>query len=326
MAKYKFSILVITYNPVWSKLKLTIDSVMKQDFTDYEIVVTDDGSTDNCHDRLRKYFEQMQFDRFTLVENKENQGTVKNLLSGLEKCQGEYIRDFGPGDLFYSKETLGRLCRFMDEKNCDICGGYPRGFAVDEKGIIDKPYYNPFDINPYKQENTKRIKKNLVLYSDTFSGANLAFKKDFFVEYLGKIKDKVIYCEDLIQIMSAIDGKEVCLFDDYMVWYELGTGTSTKKKSRFSKLLAVDVDNFFKFLNQTYPNDKLIKKRMKLQKYYKINNLYIRTLSRVFENPGLIIYMLRHYIQIINGAFKPRSKSLGFLEDKSFLKEERKYL
>ena len=48
----KFTVLIVTYHPDWKKLLVTLDSVMAQPFKDYEIVVSDDGSEENCFDKI----------------------------------------------------------------------------------------------------------------------------------------------------------------------------------------------------------------------------------------------------------------------------------
>lgn len=70
---------------------------MAQTFKDYEIVVSDDGSEENCFDKIEAYFTAHQFANYTLIPHEKNQGTVKNLIDGLAKAKGKYVRDFGPG-------------------------------------------------------------------------------------------------------------------------------------------------------------------------------------------------------------------------------------
>lgn len=93
----KFTVLIVTYHPDWKKLLVTLDSVMAQTFKDYEIVVSDDGSEENCFDKIEAYFTAYQFANYTLIPHEKNQGTVKNLIDGLAKAKGKYVRDFGPG-------------------------------------------------------------------------------------------------------------------------------------------------------------------------------------------------------------------------------------
>ena len=76
----KFTVLIVTYHPDWKKLLVTLDSVMAQTFKDYEIVVSDDGSEENCFDKIETYFKAHQFANYTLIPHEKNQGTVKNLI------------------------------------------------------------------------------------------------------------------------------------------------------------------------------------------------------------------------------------------------------
>ena len=63
----KFTVLIVTYHPDWTKLLVTLDSVMAQTFKDYEIVVSDDGSEENCFYKIEAYFAAHQFADYTLV-------------------------------------------------------------------------------------------------------------------------------------------------------------------------------------------------------------------------------------------------------------------
>ena len=75
--KYAFTILVITYNPIWEKLKLTLDAIVEQTFTDYELLIADDGSENNLADEIASYMENRKVDNFLHIKNSINQGTVK---------------------------------------------------------------------------------------------------------------------------------------------------------------------------------------------------------------------------------------------------------
>ena len=112
MYKYDFSVIVVTYNAIWDKLKLTLDSIIRQSFENFEIVMADDGSKEDVFDKVEAFFAENNFTRYTLVRNEQNQGTIKNLLSGLDKAQGRYIRMFGPGDLFFDENSLAGVYKF----------------------------------------------------------------------------------------------------------------------------------------------------------------------------------------------------------------------
>ncbi len=301
-----FSIVVITYEPVWEKLRATLASILSQDFKDYEIIMTDDGSKNNLYDKVEKYFKHFGFTRYKFLTHAENRGTVKNLISGVGAAEGTYIRDFGPGDMFYSRDTLGKVYKYMTETDCKMAAGLPIGYTKTAKGRKAVKFDHPFDIDAYLKNNEERILENLILYTDMVCGANLVYEKEFFLHYLNRIEDHVIYAEDLLQIMAALEGERASIMPFRMIWYEVDTGSSTKKMSPFKKRLAEDVENMFDLLLSEHPDNKLLQKRKKLSKFYKIDNLYMRTALRSFKNPGLYGYMLRHYSQSIAGKHNPK--------------------
>ena len=319
----KFTVLIVTYHPDWKKLLVTLDSVMAQTFKDYEIVVSDDGSEENCFDKIEAYFTAHQFANYTLIPHEKNQGTVKNLIDGLAKAKGKYVRDFGPGDAFYNEHTLQQVYDFMEENQYESCFGLMRGYCRREDGGVDYVEFpHPFDLSPYKNWNEDKIVKNLVLYRDNASGECTCYTVDYYMTYLKKIEGTVIYAEDIFQMMAGLDGRPMHFFPDYLVWYEADTGVSTKKKSSFSELLAQDVDRFYAMIQVQYSDNPYVKKQKKVLGLYKIRNLYLRTLLRLFRNPDAIRYLVSHMLQVRKGAYRPSHQQKGFLDNPEFSKEK----
>ena len=81
-----FSIIIPIYN-VEKYLKESVDSVLAQDFTDYELILVDDGSTDNSPaicDEYEKKFTQVK------VIHKVNGGLSDARNFGIKEAQGDY--------------------------------------------------------------------------------------------------------------------------------------------------------------------------------------------------------------------------------------------
>lgn len=318
----KFTILIITYYPIWEKLRLTLDSVLAQTFQDYEIVITDDGSEDPLSDRIREYFNEKGFTRYTLVPHKENQGTVKNLMDGARQSRGSYIRDFGPGDTFYNEHSLQHVCDFMEREGCEACFGLMKGYCRQEDGSVDYMQFpHPFDLEAYRRGDWERVQKNLVLYRDNASGAAMVYRREFFLEYLKRLEGTVKYTEDMAQILAALDGRAFRFYPDYLVWYEADAGVSTKKKSSFAELLAQDVERFYGMLQRDYSDNKYVRKQRRVLGLYKIRNLYVRTILRMFVNPDAIRYLLNHRKQLRRGAYLPEHSGKGYMDSPEFLQE-----
>lgn len=311
----KFSILLVTYQPQIEKVLFTLNSVLEQSFNDYEIVISDDGSKENFFKEIEAYFYKKNFKKYVLLPHEENVGTVKNLIRGLEKCSGKYVRDFGPGDAFYSMDTLERVYNFLEDNQYESCFGLMRGYSRKENGELDfYTFPHPFDIEAYQTGKNARVKKNLVLYRDNASGAVTCYKKDFYLEYLKKIEGTVRYVEDIFQILAAVEGHQMQYFDDYIVWYEMKSGVSTQKNSKFQEALNQDVESFFEMLYEKYPNDPDVKRQHSLLSFYKIKNVYLRNFCRFFKNPDMLSYLIRHYIQKRNGIYEKKGLSNLFIE------------
>ena len=304
MHTYKMSVLLVTYNSEWKDIKKTLKSIINQNFDDFELVISDDGSKDNKFTQIEEYMEEKNFSAYKLVGHDKNQVTVKNLISGLENCSGKYVRDFGPGDMFYTRNALKDIYEFMEIKQCDSCFCRVQGY-VEKKGVlIKRDYVHPFNINVYKNKNKDLILRNLILYSDNISGASTSYRTKYYLENLKMISEYVVYEEDIFQVSAALNGNYFEFLDKCLIWYETSEGVSTKKNSPFKKKLALDVKKFFEFVSLKYSDNRYVKKRNKLSKLYKVENLYLRTIIRFFYDPYAIVYLIKHYISIARGDYK----------------------
>lgn len=303
-----FSVLLVTYNSELNDIFKTLTSIINQEFEHFEIVLSDDGSEDNKFREIEEFMKKYKFTNYKMIGHEKNQGTVKNLISGLENCSGKYVRDFGPGDMFYTKDSLKRLYEFMEKKQCDSCFCRVQGYTEKNGTLVRKQYIHPFDINVYKKRKKDLILKNLILYSDNVSGASTSYKTAYYLSYLNKISECVVYEEDIFQVYAALEGNNFEFLDECLIWYEISEGISTNKNSPFKKKIALDVENFFELMNLKFCENKYVKKRMKLSKLYKIDNLYLRTIVRFLYDPYAIIYLIRHYFSTLKGDYKIDNK------------------
>ena len=83
----KLSIIVPIYN-VALYLRKCVDSLLAQDITDYEIILVDDGSPDECPQTCNEYAEK--YDNIKVV-HQENAGLSAARNSGIAVAQGDYI-------------------------------------------------------------------------------------------------------------------------------------------------------------------------------------------------------------------------------------------
>jgi glycosyltransferase involved in cell wall biosynthesis len=105
-----FSIILPTYNRAHF-LPKAIQSVINQSFTDWELIIVDDGSTDNTSELVESYCKKDKRIRYIYQENEER-SAARN--KGIELAKGEFIC-FLDSDDYYLDEKLANLIKSIDE-------------------------------------------------------------------------------------------------------------------------------------------------------------------------------------------------------------------
>ncbi len=111
----KISIIVPVYK-VEKYIHKCIDSILAQTFTDFELILVDDGSPDNCGKICDEYAKQ---DSRIVVIHKENGGQSTARNAGLDIAKGEYV-GFIDSDDWIEPDMYEILYNICTEHNCDV--------------------------------------------------------------------------------------------------------------------------------------------------------------------------------------------------------------
>ena len=120
MKKIKVSVIVPIYNTE-KFLEKCIESILNQTLEEIEIILINDGSTDNCHKICQEYAEKNK-DKIRYINNK-NIGCSATRNLGIELARGEYIA-FVDSDDYIDKEMYKEMYNKSQELKSDIvfCG------------------------------------------------------------------------------------------------------------------------------------------------------------------------------------------------------------
>ena len=155
----KVSIIVPNYNHA-NFLEQRIQSILKQTYQDYELILLDDASTDHSLDILSQYADHTKVSR--VIENRVNTGVpFKQWNNGVSEAKGEYIW-FAESDDFADETLLESLVALLDN-NPQVGLAYCQSQGVDENNNalydlkewtdpIDKDHWNESYINNGKNE------------------------------------------------------------------------------------------------------------------------------------------------------------------------------
>lgn len=125
----KLSIGIPVYNGE-NYLAEALDSILAQTFTDYEIIISDNASTDSTAAIVHNYMARHPCIRY--YRNETNLGAAKNYNGLVTYAQGEYFKWMAHDDLI-APTFLEKCVAALDEDQSYILA-YARGIEIDEKG------------------------------------------------------------------------------------------------------------------------------------------------------------------------------------------------
>ena len=110
-----FSVIVPVYK-VEKYLPDCIESVLNQTFSDFELILVDDGSPDSCPEICDSYKEK---DNRIKVVHKENGGLASARRAGIKEASGDYVFNLDSDDLI-ENDTLECAYNIINDTNCQI--------------------------------------------------------------------------------------------------------------------------------------------------------------------------------------------------------------
>jgi glycosyltransferase involved in cell wall biosynthesis len=139
--------LVSVLLPVFNASKFlhkAIESILCQTYTNIELIIINDGSTDNSIEIIKSFNDN----RIKLINNSTNLGLIKTLNLGLVNCKGQYIARMDADDISLKNRIECQVEYLQKNKNINICG---TGFILlDEQDNFIKNIIHPTKHNDIK--------------------------------------------------------------------------------------------------------------------------------------------------------------------------------
>lgn len=123
----KFSVIIPVYN-TYKYINECVDSVLNQSYKNFEIILINDGSTDNSLEICRKY--ESQTDQIIML-TKQNEGLSATRNLGIDVSQGDYII-FLDSDDYIERDSLLKFSEIIEKTNAEVIAGY--SYHVEPNG------------------------------------------------------------------------------------------------------------------------------------------------------------------------------------------------
>lgn len=274
----KYSIIIPAYN-LEEYIVNTLDAIVaKLDFTNTEVIVVDDGSTDNTLEILQKYqesFDTEQADKLTII-TQTNGGVSVARNKGIDVAKGEYIV-FVDGDDVFNTSILEKAYNALntDETQADMAVW---GYELDELGVI-RPVQTSFAKEKY---TNSEFLQTLLNNENRVRIGSFAVKKELLDKNNIRFTEGCAIGEDVELIYkSVLSSKHIAAINDIGYTYvkREGSALNTLNMRKFEACYAMErIFDYAKESNkQEVVDDESIMDSLE-------NGLYITHSMYAFEN------------------------------------------
>jgi len=235
------SIAIITYNSE-KFIDNAIISVLNEGYTNIEIIISDDTSTDETIKIITKYAEAYP-DKIKLLLAKQNMGAAANWFKCISNCKGKYILALAGDDELYPYKISKRVEIMENDRDIAICYADATVFHVPTQ----KELYRLSDKIPTKSGGIEVALRDCIYYSPTMMFRKSLLPKENSFVGIRHAADLAFYKE--IMILSAPNGK-IYYFPEIVYKYQKHDMNITVTDNNYRR----EHIDAIKLLQKKYPN------------------------------------------------------------------------
>ncbi|WP_312430336.1 glycosyltransferase family 2 protein [Lacrimispora sp.] len=222
------SIIVPVYN-IEKYLCQCLDSLICQTFTDIEIILVDDGSTDGCYGICENY---MKIDSRIVVIHKENEGLVNARKTGIDHAHGDYIA-YVDGDDWIEPDMYERMYHKITEETVDVvmCGRY------EDTGETSKAVFHGLPEGRYdKLALMEKVYPRLIVNDAFFEWGvfpgvwDKLFKRELVERFQKAVDDRIAMGEDAACVYPCLlNADSIYIMHECLYHYRQTTSSMVKQ-------------------------------------------------------------------------------------------------
>ncbi len=236
----KLSIIMPAYN-VEKYVGKAISSILSQDYKNLELLIVDDGSTDETAKIAKRYSAN---DVRAIVLSKQNGGLSDARNYGLERATGDYVL-FVDSDDFIEPNTIGKLMKYSNDRALDVCVfGYYYDIYEHGKTHTEKVVVEPGKIITRGSKRTKIANASMLGYA-----WNKLYDRQFLSINNIKFERGLSYIEDIIFNEQVYQRANKVGFYDQPIYHYVQYGRTTLGKTYHKKIAQYDRRSIQAFCN-----------------------------------------------------------------------------
>lgn len=220
-----------------------------------ELLVFDDGSTDNTVNYIKEYIKKYELKGWTVKQNKENLGWEKNFVQGLNKASGDVIFPCDQDDIWHTNKIEMMTKAF--ENNSDIwllVSGYHAFSEYGGKMAVQQP------VRTEDRNLVSRVVFDEKYYQILRPGCTMAFRKEMLPLFMENWKPGTPHDAVLWTIASLL--RKLYLYNDTFIEYRRHDNNASKKISHGYMYKVNECDRTAR-INEWYLNSNYFEQKYK---------------------------------------------------------------
>lgn len=267
-------------------VKGAIESILKQSYEDFELLIIDDCSTDGSLDIAS----DIKDSRIKIISNEENRGIAFSRNRGLELANSQYIALMDHDDLTVVNRFELQIDYLDSHNDIDVVGG--RQCAIDQNNQVMRAPSREMSSNP------KYIRAELMLCNRIANGSTM-IRNNFLKENKIRYQDGCLGMEDYrFWIDCSVKGKITNLNDVLLYWRDSGNNEtfrmqkmkSKQRAERFSELqrYAFEMNHYslmeeeYEIINKMFP-ERLSSVIVNVADMKKLHNIFWKVIHQSKE-------------------------------------------
>lgn len=305
----KISVAVATYNGE-KFIEEQLLSIMNQTLPVDEVVICDDGSTDNTVALCRAFIEKHSLEGWSVYENAQNRGYCLNFYGAIDRCSGDVIFLADQDDRWHNDKTEKMVKCLMENEEITVLSC--RYDIINGNGEIIENFYIPY-LGDRFDGSLEYLSADSFIGCSYIRGFAMCFKKEL-KEFLKPIDLKSMLSHDwYICFLGALKGKTAVLntkLTDYRYHFD-NVSLSDMTRKTFLGDRKKRVDGLSESIEgHTYLKEFCTdeKDRRNIEKLIKLEKKRLKFLNN--KNPflwlSLILYinLYKRYYKSLKGAFR----------------------
>ena len=219
------SIIVPIYN-CEKYIKQCVSSILIQSFTNYELILVDDKSTDNSLDICKNV--ALNDNRIKVISRETNGGACEARKTGLNEAVGEYI-GFIDGDDWIEPNTFETIFKYLETKDVDVISF---GYMENDDGIRYKDLVKP---GPYNPQVDYHIMDGMIFDSKLrrsrflCSVCTRVFRRKLIIDAINSITVRLKEWEDITYAyLPLINAKKIVVIDEIFYHYRQSNNSTSR--------------------------------------------------------------------------------------------------